>query len=144
MLVIGDNIIETPNVIRSRAQETFSYREMLIDYLKSGAKWYSAPKPMLLDSLFDVDLEKPTPRNDEPAFDAANVLRLGRDLIYLVSATGNEFGGQWLQTILGNDFRLHFVKDVYFGSHIDSTFVALRPGLMPTTCTRALAAPGSI
>jgi N-dimethylarginine dimethylaminohydrolase len=130
MLVIGDHIIETPNVIRSRAQETFSYRTMLVDYLKSGAKWYSAPKPMLLDSLFEVDLDKPTPRNDEPAFDAANVLRLGQDLIYLVSGTGNEMGGQWLQTILGDAYRVHFLKDVYYGSHIDSTFVALRPGLM--------------
>ncbi len=130
MLVIGDHIIETPNVIRSRAQETFSYRTMMVDYLKSGAKWYSAPKPMLLESLFEVDLNKPTPRNDEPAFDAANVLRLGQDLIYLVSSTGNEMGGQWLQTILGDDFRVHFLKDVYYGSHIDSTFVALRPGLM--------------
>ena len=130
MLVIGDHIIETPNVIRSRAQESFSYRTMLVDYLKSGAKWYSAPKPMLLDSLFEVDPYKPTPRNDEPAFDAANVLRLGRDLIYLVSGTGNELGGHWLQTILGDDFRVHFLKDVYYGSHIDSTFVALRPGLI--------------
>ncbi|MGB6362178.1 MAG: inosamine-phosphate amidinotransferase 1, partial [Thermoanaerobaculia bacterium] len=130
MLVIGDHIIETPTVIRSRAQETFSYRTMMVDYLKSGAKWYSAPKPMLLDSLFEVDLDKPTPRNDEPAFDAANVLRLGRDLIYLVSGTGNEMGGQWLQTILGDAYRVHFLKDVYYGSHIDSTFVALRPGLM--------------
>jgi N-dimethylarginine dimethylaminohydrolase len=130
LLVIGDQIIETPNVIRSRAQETFSYRTMMVDYLKSGARWYSAPKPMLLDSLFDVDLNKPTPRNDEPAFDAANVLRLGLDLIYLVSGTGNDLGGQWLQTILGETFRVHFLKDVYYGSHIDSTFVALRPGLM--------------
>jgi N-dimethylarginine dimethylaminohydrolase len=130
MLVIGDQIIETPNVIRSRYQETFSYREMMVDYLKSGARWYSAPKPMLLDSLFDVDLAKPTPRNDEPAFDAANVLRFGEDLIYLVSGTGNELGGQWLQTILGDKFRVHFLKDVYYGSHIDSTFVALRPGLL--------------
>ena len=130
MLVIGDHIIETPNVIRSRSQESFSYRAMMVEYLKAGAKWYSAPKPMLLDSLFDVDLSKPSPRNDEPAFDAANVLRLGRDLIYLVSATGNELGGQWLQTILGDEYRVHFLKDVYYGSHIDSTFVALRPGLM--------------
>jgi len=130
LLVIGDRIIETPNVIRSRALETFSYRTMMVDYLKSGAKWYSAPKPMLLDSLFEVDLDKPTPRNDEPAFDAANVLRLGQDLIYLVSGTGNEMGGQWLQTILGDTYRVHFLKDVYYGSHIDSTFVALRPGLM--------------
>jgi N-dimethylarginine dimethylaminohydrolase len=130
ILVIGDHIIETPNVIRSRAQETFSYRSMMVDYLKSGAKWYSAPRPMLLDSLYDVDLSKPTPRNDEPAFDAANILRLGQDLIYLVSSTGNELGGQWLQTILGDGFRVHFLKDVYYGSHIDSTFVALRPGLI--------------
>jgi N-dimethylarginine dimethylaminohydrolase len=130
LLVIGDHIIETPTVIRSRAQETFSYRTMLVDYLKSGAKWYSAPKPMLLDSLFEVDLDKPTPRNHEPAFDAANVLRLGRDLIYLVSSTGNEMGGQWLQTILGDAYQVHFFKDVYYGSHIDSTFAALRPGLM--------------
>lgn len=130
-LVIGDQIIETPNVIRSRAQETFSYREMLLDYMKSGAKWYSAPKPMLLDSLFEgFDPEKPVPHDHEPAFDAANVLRFGHDLLYLVSATGNEMGGQWLQSILGDDFRVHFMKDVYYGSHIDSTFVALRPGLV--------------
>ena len=130
LLVIGDRIIETPNVIRSRAQETFSYRALLMEYLGSGARWFSAPRPMLLDSLFDVDLAKPTPRNDEPAFDAANVLRLGRDLIYLVSSTGNELGGRWLQAILGDQFRVHFLKDVYYGSHIDSTFVALRPGLI--------------
>ena len=130
LLVIGDQIIETPNVIRSRAQETFSYRALLMEYLRSGARWFSAPRPMLLDSLFDVDLAKPTPRNDEPAVDAANVLRLGRDLIYLVSSTGNELGGHWLQAILGDRFRVHFLKDVYYGSHIDSTFVALRPGLI--------------
>jgi len=130
LLVVGDHIIETPNVIRSRSLEAFSYRSMMVDYLKSGAKWYSAPKPMLMDSLFDADPAKPTPRNDEPAFDAANVLRLGQDLIYLVSGTGNDLGGQWLQTILGDKFRIHYLKDVYYGSHIDSTFVALRPGLI--------------
>src|SRR6187200_2098163 len=76
LLVIGDQIIETPNVIRSRAQETFSYRKLLIDYMKSGARWFSAPKPMLLDSLFEgLDPDRPMPRNDEPAFDAANILR---------------------------------------------------------------------
>jgi N-dimethylarginine dimethylaminohydrolase len=103
---------------------------MMVDYLKSGAKWYGAPRPMLLDSLFEVDPDKPTPRNHEPAFDAANVLRLGQDLIYLVSGTGNRLGGKWLQTILGDAFRVHFLEDVYYGSHIDSTFVALRPGLL--------------
>lgn len=130
-LVIGDQIIETPNVIRARQQESFGYRKMLIEYMSKGAKWYSAPRPQLLDSLFDgFDPEKPTPHNHEPAFDAANILRFGEDLVYLVSATGNEMGGQWLQTMLGPKFRIHYLKDVYYGSHIDSTFVALRPGLI--------------
>lgn len=131
MLVIGDQIIESPNVIRSRMFETYSYRDILIDYFKSGAKWYSAPKPMLLDSLFEVDdLNKPVPLNNEPVFDAANILRFGRDILYLVSGTGNELGGRWLQSILGQEFKIHFLKDVYYGSHIDSTIVALRQGLI--------------
>jgi N-dimethylarginine dimethylaminohydrolase len=131
LMVVGDQIIETPNVIRSRSQETYSYRALLMEYMASGARWISAPRPMLLDSLFEgIDMERPTPRNDEPAFDAANVLRLGEDLIYLVSATGNEMGGHWLQSILGDRYRVHFLKGVYYGSHIDSTLVALRPGLV--------------
>ncbi|MEM9027563.1 MAG: inosamine-phosphate amidinotransferase 1 [Pseudomonadota bacterium] len=130
MLVMGDQIIETPCVIRGRSQETYSYRKLLMEYMKDGARWWSAPRPMLLDSLFDVDLSKPVPRDDEPAFDAANILRFGHDLIYLVSATGNEMGGKWLESMLGPEFRIHYLKDVYYGSHIDSTFVALRPGLI--------------
>lgn len=129
-LVVGDQIIETPTVMRSRSLETFSYRRMMVDYLSKGARWYGAPRPMLMDSLFEFDPQKPTPRNHEPAFDGANILRLGQDLLYLVSSTGNEMGGRWLQTILGDAYRVHFVRDLYYGSHIDSTFVALRPGLM--------------
>jgi len=53
---------------------------------------------------------------------------------YLRSDNGSEFRArivrEWLQTILGDAYRVHFLKDVYYGSHIDSTFVALRPGLM--------------
>jgi N-dimethylarginine dimethylaminohydrolase len=130
LLTVGDQILETPNVIRGRSQETFSYRELLLEYMASGSRWFSAPRPMLKDELFAPENENLTPLDLEPAFDAANVLRFGRDLLYLVSATGNEMGGHWLQSILGDQYRVHFMKDVYFGSHIDSTLVALRPGLV--------------
>ncbi len=40
LLVIGDHIIETPNVIRSRAQETFGYRTLLMGYMKSGVRTF--------------------------------------------------------------------------------------------------------
>lgn len=128
-LVVGNQIIETPNVIRGRMLEAYSYRRILVEYLKAGAKWYSAPKPMLLDSLFAVD-DDPVPRDDEPVFDAANVLRFGQDLLYLISATGNALGAQWLQTVLGDDFRVHTCRTNYTGSHIDTSVVALRPGLL--------------
>ena len=39
LLVIGDQIIETPNVIRSRAQETFSYRAQNGTALPSPCSW---------------------------------------------------------------------------------------------------------
>ena len=44
LLVIGDQIIETPNVIRSRAQETFSYRKLLIEYHEFGRKVVRRPQ----------------------------------------------------------------------------------------------------
>jgi N-dimethylarginine dimethylaminohydrolase len=130
MTVIGDQIIETPNTIRGRYLESFSYRPILMEYLKAGAKWYSAPKPMLLDSVFEVDHDRPIPKNDEPIFDAANILRFGRDLLYLVSCTGNEMGAHWLQAMLGEDYRVHLCHINYLGSHIDTSVVALRPGLL--------------
>ncbi len=131
LTVIADQIIESANVVRSRMFETMSYREILIGYMKSGARWYAAPRPMLHDSLYANGCSRwPTPREYEPAFDSANILRLGTDLLYLVSASGNVMGGNWLQTVLGDRFRVHFVRKVYSGSHIDSTFAALRPGLV--------------
>ncbi|MEU5272491.1 inosamine-phosphate amidinotransferase 1 [Streptomyces hygroscopicus] len=143
-LVTGNNIIETPNTIRGRLLESYSYRRILVEYLKAGAKWYSAPKPMLLDDLFEVDPAHPVPKNHEPVFDAANVLRLGRDLLYLISSTGNELGALWLQTVLGDEFRVHVCRIDYQGSHIDTSVVALRPGLLlcnPERVTREMLPP---
>ncbi len=37
-LVVGDRIIETPNVIRGRSLETGSYRRLLMEYYESGCQ----------------------------------------------------------------------------------------------------------
>ena len=130
LLTIGNTIIETPNVFRSRYFETFSYKDLLIDYLKNGAKWLSAPKPRLLDTDFNYEnLAESVLKNNEPVFDAANVLRAGKDIFYLVSDSGNEMGGQWLQSILGGEYKVHPCKNLYSSMHIDSTISLLRPGL---------------
>ena len=55
---------------------------------------------------------------------------MGKDLLYLVSSSGNEKGAKWLQSVLGNDYNVHITRDIYRSSHIDSTLMCLRPGLV--------------
>lgn len=84
LLPIGETIIETPMVLRSRQYESLSYRSLLMEYFHSGTHWIAAPRPRLLDSVYK------SPGSDarfaidesEPIFDAANVLRIGRDILY--------------------------------------------------------------
>lgn len=131
LIVIENRIIEAPMVLRARQFESEAYRSLLLEYMASGASWIAAPKPFLEDASYDrSELSKPTLRNLEPAFDAANILRCGRDIFYLVSNTGNELGAVWLQGVLGAGFKVHTLTDLYCFAHIDSTITALRPGLV--------------
>jgi N-dimethylarginine dimethylaminohydrolase len=131
LLPIGQTIIETPMALRSRYFEAFAYRDLLMEYFKSGANWISAPKPRLLDDTYNIRPKTGSVLNNhEPVFDAANVLRVGKDLLYLVSCSGNMLGFQWLQRVLGDTYRVHAVSGVYEGTHIDTTIALIRPGLV--------------
>ncbi|MDH6109386.1 N-dimethylarginine dimethylaminohydrolase [Kitasatospora sp. MAP12-15] len=131
LLPVGQTVIETPMVLRTRYFEPLAYKDILLEYFRSGARWISAPKPRLLDDTYRVRPASGLALADlEPVFDAANVLRVGRDIVYLVSCSGNESGGRWLQQVLGDDYRVHFVRDAYQGTHIDTTITVLRPGLV--------------
>lgn len=130
VLVHGDNIIPSPMPLRARYKEWEIYQNI---FLESDGKLKLAPRPRLEDDLYNitsVDKDTLTLTEKEPAFDAANVLRCGYDLFYLVSNSGNEAGGRWLQDFLGNTFRVHFLKNIYAYMHLDSTISFLRPGLV--------------
>jgi glycine amidinotransferase/scyllo-inosamine-4-phosphate amidinotransferase 1 len=132
-MVFGPTIVETPSPMRARYFEHLGYRELFQEYMNRGAAWISAPKPRLADDLFSLDADGlPLLGESEPVFDAANVLRVGRDLIYLVSRSGNEAGLRWLESTLRmmGDFRVHPMRGVYGYTHIDTTVTLLRPGLV--------------
>jgi glycine amidinotransferase len=94
--------------LRSRFFESLAYKDLLLEYFQSGTRWLSAPKPRLLDKVYDDDPKsKIKVRNIEPLFDAANILRVGRDILYLVSCTGNMMGYEWLKRVLGPEYRVH-------------------------------------
>lgn len=131
LITVGDTVIEAPMVLRSRFLEPFSYKNLLLEYFASGSRWISAPKPRLCDDMYDPSARPGSRlRNHEPAFDAANVLRFGTDICYLVSDSGNDLGWRWLQSALGEKYTVHPCRDLYASTHIDSTIVPLRPGLV--------------
>lgn len=105
VLIVGDRVIRTPTVYPSRRDEW----ETLLHV------WNGHP-------VYSVD-------DSEARFDAANVCRLGKDLLYLKSISGNLAGAEWLQRFLGNDYRVHVI-DAYGGVHIDSTISPVREGLV--------------
>ena len=137
ILVIGDQIIETPMAWRSRYFETHAYRTLLKEYWSQGARWISAPKPQLLDCLY-ADHFRPPAKGEpvryiinefEPLFDAADFVRCGTDLFVTRSNATNASGIEWLRRHLGPQFRIHEIKShCPQPLHIDTTFVPLAPG----------------
>ena len=94
LLVIGDEIIESPMAWRSRFFEYRAYRPLIKEYFKQGAKWTTAPKPQMADELYDLNYPvkdsmhrielaaqgKFVTTEFEPCFDAADFVRAGKDI----------------------------------------------------------------
>lgn len=159
-LVVGNAVIESPSNQRCRYYETTTMYPIWYEYFKKGFKWIAAPKPRL-----DYEVSLPYYRDEnervltdedilykkltngrveklhkltenEILFEAANTLRMGKDLLYLTSSSGNRLGAQWLQSALGDEYRVHVTDSIYRSSHIDSTALCLRPGLVLLNSTR--------
>ncbi len=136
LLVIGEEIIESPMSWRCRRHEIAAYRPLLREYFQRGARWTAAPPPQLLDGLYLQDYEESTDGsveyviNDfEPTFDAADFVRCGRDLFAQKSHVTNDIGIQWLERHLGPGFRIHRVETTdTHPMHIDASFMPLAPG----------------
>ena len=136
-VAVGQTLIESPMTLRARQLETLSFKNILMDYLRSGSRWVSAPKPRLSDEMYNIaNAEGFALNDDEPVFDAANILRAGRDILYLVSDSGNRCGAQWLQSFLGPEYRVRAYDNIYGGSHVDTTITLVRPGLVVVNAER--------
>ena len=137
LLVIGDQIIEAPMGWRSRYHENLAYKALCQEYFQSGARWVSAPRPQLGAETYKPGYVPPREdepmrtilTNFEPVFDAADVIKCGRDLFVAQSSCCNRAGIEWLRRHLGETYRVHEVEVVdTHPMHIDATFYPLAPG----------------
>ncbi len=107
-LCIGDEIIETPPTNRKRYFEQLLLKYLFMEYFRSGAKWIVAPVPSLDDTAIDFSfwkdhIQRGIPsiekieENYEIAFDAANCLKFGKDIVMNVGTKNHELGFYWLK-----------------------------------------------
>jgi glycine amidinotransferase len=157
LITIGNEIIEATMSRRARFFEYLPYRPLVYHYWNSDPRpvWTAAPKPTMADDMYREDfwdwpLEQRFARmhafefcvtQDEVIFDAADMSRFGRDVIVQESMTTNRQGINWIRRHLEPKglrvHPVHFPLD-FFPSHIDCTFVPLRPGLVLTNPDRPL------
>ena len=159
-LIVGNNVIESASPVRSRYFEATALYDVWYEYFESGFRWLVAPKAKLegevLTPYFRDENSRELTNEDlryqeltkgrleklhklgekEILFEAANTVRMGKDILYLISSSGNMLGAKWLQSVLGDDYRVHTTRDIYRSSHIDSTILCLRPGLVLLNSTR--------
>jgi N-dimethylarginine dimethylaminohydrolase len=126
VIIYNDRAIATPMSLQCRDQEYLSYKHYLKNIIEMPN--YLGDDIYNLDCVGNPDVL--ALKELYPKFDAANVIRANNDLMYLVSNSGNELGSRCLQEILGDDVKVHILKDVYSYMHIDSTIAFLKEGLM--------------
>lgn len=139
LLPLNNLMIETPSPCRARYFETRAYHDIMIEAVNDGVEWIAAPKPILPDDSYQfIDIkEKPSLLNLEPVFDAPNCIRLGKDILFQISNTGNHLGMKWLKNVLERrGYRVHAAEHIYSFAHMDSTIIPLRPGLVLLNSTR--------
>ena len=157
ILTLGNEMLEATMSFRSRWFEFLCYRPLLQSFFDQDPqmKWESAPKPRLTEKSYrdnyltdEITIEqryqwvknkKFVTTEEEPLFDAADVLRMGKDLFIQHGFTTNLKGIDWIQRHFPNHrvHTLNFPTDP-FPTHIDATFTPLRPGLILNNPERRL------
>jgi len=148
-LVVGNHLIESPSPVHWRYFEKDSYKKIFYKYFENGFTWINPPSPEIDYKIFTKlkDLNSKEKKfyrkltkglieklhkltNKEILFEAANTLRIGKDLLYLNSISGNQKGYFWLKKNLSEFYNVHQTKKIYKSSHIDSTVMCLKPGVV--------------
>jgi glycine amidinotransferase/scyllo-inosamine-4-phosphate amidinotransferase 1 len=150
-IVLGNTLVACAPSSRFRQYEALAFQDLLYEnFFEEGFKWICAPMPRLKGKYLH-EIKRPRTGlenteeelhgqlsgglkevfhyldNHEIIFDAANIIRVDRDILFLISCTGNLKAVQWLSAVLGPEYTVH-VTHAYRSSHLDSTILPIRHG----------------
>ncbi|CAF1447946.1 unnamed protein product [Adineta ricciae] len=157
LITMGDTILEAPVCAHTRYFETEYYKPLLYSLWNrdSRMKWLQPPKPTCSPELMFNHTDyreyaakkeisksnygdsgyKTNLNENEIAFDAADMIRMGKDVFYKKSASANNQGLHWLRRVFPHlrFHMIHFPSDD--SSHLDYGLMPLRP---PTSGSEGL------
>lgn len=137
VFVYWKNIIETPPMVRKRYFENQLMYNIFHEFLYD--KWYnwiSAPYPALTYDRFDDkdrkenrDFKNYSSSQYDISFDAAQLLKIWKDIIFNVTSYNHENGAKWLQRVLDSLWTGAKIHKVYQldDNHIDGVLMVLKP-----------------
>ena len=157
ILTVGNEMLEAPMSYRCRWFEYLAYRPLLEKYYDEdpNMRWEAAPKPRLASTTYKknylpegITIEERYKKienadfiltEEEPLFDAAEILRFGKDLFYHNNFTSNLKGLNWLRRHFPNH-RVHQINlpGDLIPTHIDACFTPIKPGVMLINPNRKL------
>jgi len=149
ILTVGNEMLEAPMSYRCRWFEYLAYRPLLEKYYDEdpNMRWEAAPKPRLTSASYKknylpegITKEERYKKiedgdmiltENEPLFDAAEILRFGKDLFFHNNFTSNLKGLNWLKRHFPNH-RVHQINlpGDLIPTHIDACFTPIKPGIM--------------
>lgn len=157
LITFGDTVVEAPTSVHTRYFESEYYKPLLYSLWRQDKhmKWLQPPKPTCSPTKMfrDVDFWEKVNTTDynksvfsnsgyqtnlnenEIAFDAADIIRMGKDIFYKKAASANNQGLRWLRRTFP-DLRFHMMHFPTDGSyHLDVSLIPLRP---PTSGSHGL------
>ncbi|CAF1378319.1 unnamed protein product [Adineta steineri] len=149
LITMGNTILESPTSVHTRYFESEYYKPLIYSLWKRDPcmKWLQPPRPTCSSTHMFNDIDywkkvemkewkqkifvdngyKTNLNENEIAFDAADIMRMGKDIFYKKSVTANNQGFHWLRRTFP-DLRFHMMHFPTDGScHIDCNLLPLRP-----------------
>ena len=170
-MTVGNEMIEGAGAQRQRWYEHLNLRPIFQRYFKEDPDflWTAAPKPRMTDASYEKNYwynyynvwsdEKKQQRleqnrfqltDEEPMWDAACCMRMGKDIFWYHSCVTNNAGIDWLKRYFGaRGIRIHEVQfgttqDTFYAFHADVIICPVRPGLMMHNPTRPFLTPKAV
>ena len=128
----ANKIIETPVLIQGRFFENYNLYPILKEYFLKDYLWLKAPTPILTPETFDDqdwdicrDFKNIDPKWDL-GIDAAQYLKIGKDILCNISTYNHYFGSKWMKSVLP-EANIHII-DSMIDNHLDGNILPLCPG----------------